>query len=262
MLRALNTAALGMSAQQTGVDNIANNLANANTNGYKRSTVVFQDLLYQTVQAAGQGEAGGAADPASLQVGMGAAAIATMRNFSQGGLSETGNPLDFAINGSGFLQIRRPDGTIAYTRDGTFTLSADGNVVTQTGLQLEPDLEIPPEAVEIHVGQDGLVSVRLQGEPDMVELGQLELARFSNPAGLNPIGGNLFEQSEASGEPTIGTPGQEGLGLILQGYVETSNVDVVKEMVDLIAAQRAYEINSKMVTTSEEMLQTANNLKR
>ncbi len=262
MLRALRTASLGMTTQQSGVDNIANNLANANTTGYKRSTVVFQDLLYQNVQAAGQGEAGGGAQPATLQMGHGAAAIATVRNFTQGGLTETGNPLDFAVNGEGFFQINRPDGTIAYTRDGTFTLSGDGAVVTQTGLSLEPDVSIPAEAVEIHVSQDGVVSVRLQGEPEMSEIGQLELAQFPNPGGLIPIGGNLFEQSEASGEPTIGTPGQEGIGLIRQGFLETSNVDVVKEMVDLIAAQRAYEINSKMVTTSEDMLQIANNLKR
>ena len=262
MLRALRTAALGMSTQQAGVDNIANNLANANTNGYKRSTVVFQDLLYQTVQAAGQGESGGGAQPASLQMGHGAAAIATVRNFTQGGFTETGNALDLAINGDGFLQVRRPDGSIAYTRDGSFTRSAEGGVVTQTGLSLEPDLSLPAEAIEIHVSQDGVVAVRLQGEPEMVEVGQIELARFANPAGLNPLGGNLFEQTEASGEPTIGTPGQEGMGMIRQGFLEGSNVDVVKEMVDLIAAQRAYEINSKMVTTSEDMLQVANNLKR
>ena len=262
MLRALRTASLGMTTQQAGVDNIANNLANANTVGYKRSAVVFQDLLYQSVQAAGQGEAGGGAQPASLQMGHGAAAIATVRSFTQGGLTETGNALNLAINGDGFLQVRRPDGSIAYTRDGTFTLSGEGAVVTQTGLSLEPDITVPTEAVEIHISQDGVVSVRLQGEPGMSEIGQLELARFANPGGLLPIGGNLYETTEASGEPTIGTPGQEGLGLVRQGFLETSNVDVVKEMVDLITAQRAYEINSKMVTTSEDMLQIANNLKR
>ncbi len=262
MLRALRTAALGMTTQQAGVDNIANNLANVNTTGYKRSTIVFQDLLYQTVQAAGQGEAGGGAQPASLQMGHGSAAIATVRNFTQGSFSETGNALDLAINGEGFLQVLRPDGSIAYTRDGSFTLSADGAVVTQTGLALDPDLSIPAEAIEIHISQDGVVAVRLQGEPEMVEVGQIELARFPNPSGLNPLGGNLFEQTEASGEPSIGTAGQEGLGVIRQGFLEASNVDVVKEMVDLITAQRAYEINSKMVTTSEDMLQIANNLKR
>ncbi len=262
MLRALHTAALGMSAQQTGVDNIANNLANANTTGYKRSAIVFHDLLYQHIQAPGQGEGAGTAPPSSLQLGHGATAIATVRNFTQGSLQETGNTLDLSINGDGFFQVRRPDGTIAFTRDGTFTLSAEGMIVTQTGLPLEPDLNIPPDATEIHISQDGIVSVRLQGDAEPVEIGQIELSRFSNPAGLKSIGSNLYEQTESSGEPTIGTPGQDGLGLIRQGYLEASNVDVVQEMVNLITAQRAYEINSKMVTTSEDMLQVANNLKR
>lgn len=251
-----------MSAQQTGVDNIANNLANANTTGYKRSTIVFHDLLYQTIQAAGTAETGGTAQPATLQIGHGAAPVATVRNFTQGGMIETGNSLDLAINGAGFLQVRSPDGSVAYTRDGTLTLSSDGMLVTQTGLTIEPDIVVPAEAVQIHISQDGLVRARLQGEPDLVELGQLELVRFANPGGLHPLGGNLFEQSEASGEPTIGMPGQDGLGMVRQGFLEGANVDVVQEMVNLIAAQRAYEINSKMVTTSEEMLQIANNLKR
>ncbi|MFW5972461.1 MAG: flagellar basal-body rod protein FlgG [Bacteroidota bacterium] len=262
MLRALRTAALGMTAQQRGVDNIANNLANANTTGFKRSTIVFQDLLYQNVQAAGENEAGGAGEAGMLQMGNGAAPIATVRNFTQGGLVETGNALDLAINGDGFLQVLRPDGSVAYTRDGTLTVSADGMLVTQTGLTIEPDISIPADAVEISVSQDGLVSVRLQGEPDRVEIAQLELARFQNAGGLMAIGGNLFEQTEASGEPVIGTPGTDGLGTIRQGYVEGSNVDVVQEMVNLITAQRAYEINSKMITTGEDMLQVANNLKR
>lgn len=261
MLRALRTAALGMSAQQSGVDNIANNLANANTTGFKRSTIVFQDLLYQTIQAAGENEAGGAR-PANLQMGNGAAPIATVRNFTQGGLVETGNALDIAINGDGFLQVLRPDGSVAYTRDGTLSVSADGSLVTQTGQLIEPDVNIPPEAVEVSISQDGMVSVRMQGEPDRIEIGQLELARFSNPGGLLAVGGNMYEQTEASGEPVLGTPGMDGLGAIRQGYLEGSNVDVVQEMVNLITAQRAYEINSKMITTSEEMLQVANNIKR
>ena len=261
MIRALRTAALGMSAQQSGVDNIANNLANANTTGYKRSTIVFQDLLYQNVQAPGQAEAQGV-PPASLHMGHGAAAIATVRSFSQGGMTETGNPLDLAINGDGFLQVQRPDGTVAYTRDGTLTISADGLLITQTGLAIEPDISIPPDAIEVHVSQDGVVSARMQGDSEAFELGQLELARFANPAGLSPLGGNLYEASEASGEPTIGTPGEDGIGMLRQGFLEAANVDVVKEMVNLITAQRAYEINSKMVNTSDDMLQIANNLKR
>ena len=262
MLRALHTAALGMSAQQTGVENTANNLANANTTGFKRSTVVFQDLLYQSMQAAGQAEAGTAQQPASLDIGHGVAAISTVRNFTQGGFVETGNDLDIAVNGAGFFQVRMADGTLGYTRDGSFSLSADGAIITQTGLSLEPDLTIPPEATAVHISQDGVVSVRMQGEADMTEVGQLELVRFVNAAGLKPLGGNLYQQTEASGEPTIGTPGQDGIGTLRQGFLEAANVDVVQEMVNLIAAQRAYEINSKMITTSEEMLQLANNLKR
>ncbi len=262
MLRALRTAALGMSAQQAGVDNIANNLANAGTTGYKRSNIVFHDLLYQSMQTGGTGEADARTQPASLQVGHGAAAVATVRNFTQGDLSQTNNQLDLAINGRGFFQLRRPDGSQAYTRDGTFTMSADGAIVDQTGLILEPEVNIPQDAVEIHISQDGVLKVRLQGEPDFVEIGQLELAMFQNPGGLNPLGGNVFEQTEASGEPVISTPGRDGIGVIKQGFLETANVDVVQEMVSLIAAQRAYEINSKMVTTGEEMLQIANNMKR
>ncbi len=251
-----------MSAQQTGVDNIAHNLANANTTAYKRSNVVFQDLLYQTIQAQGQAENQTGARPATLQIGHGAAPVATMRNFTQGGLEQTGNRLDVAINGDGFLQVRMPDGNVAYARDGALSISAEGTLITQTGLSIEPDLAIPPEATDVHISQDGLVAVRIENEAELIEIGQLELARFTNPAGLHAIGGNLFQQTEASGDPTIGTPGQDGLGFVRQGYLEVSNVDVVQEMVNLITAQRAYEINSKMVTTSEDMLQIANNLKR
>ncbi len=258
MLRALRTAALGMSAQQASVDNTANNLANANTTGFKRANVVFQDLLYQSVQRGGQGEA----RPAAMQLGSGAAIVATERTFTQGSLVQTGNALDLAVNGDGFLQVRRPDGTVAYTRDGALTLDADGRVVTQSGLALEPDIEVPIEALEVQVGADGIVRVRLQNEPAPLEIGQIELARFANPAGLRALGGNLYEQTEASGEPTLAPPGEDGMGLLQQGFLESSNVDVVQEMVDLITAQRAYEMNSKMVTTSEEMLQIANNMKR
>lgn len=262
MLRALRTAALGMKAQQTGVDNIAHNLANANTTGYKRSNVIFQDLLYQNVQAQGQAEANGGATPATLQIGHGAAPVSTMRNFTQGGLEQTGNSFDLAINGDGFFQIRMPDGSVSYSRDGALTISDEGYLMTQTGLQLEPDISIPIDATEIHVSMDGIVKVKFEGDADYTDVGQIELARFSNPAGLMAEGGNLYSSTEASGEPSIATPGQDGLGTVRQGFLEVSNVDVVQEMVNLISAQRAYEINSKMVTTSEEMLQVANNVKR
>jgi len=250
-----------MQAQQTSIDNISNNLANANTTGYKRSRVVFQDLLYENVQASAEGETDGA-EPAELQIGSGATSVATVRNFSQGSFSKTGNSLDLAINGDGFFQVQRPDGSLAYTRDGTFTLSSEGNIVTQTGLQVQPNLNVPPNAVEIAVNQEGVVKARLQGESEMVQLGQLELARFSNSGGLRPTGGNLYEQTEASGEPFIGTPGRDGLGTVRQGFLEKGNVEVVQEMTSLIQAQRTYELNSRMVTTSDEMMQTANNVKR
>ncbi|MDX1532064.1 MAG: flagellar basal-body rod protein FlgG, partial [Rhodothermales bacterium] len=215
---------------------------------------------YQTVQFGGEEDGG--AQPASLQLGHGATAVATARAFTQGSLMETGNALDLAVQGDGFFQVRRPDGSVAYTRDGTLRLDAEGTVVTQGGLALEPDLAVPPDAVDVHVSQDGIVTVRLQGEPDPIEIGQVELARFTNPAGLRALGGNVYEQTDASGEPAIGVPGEDGLGAVAQGFLESANVDVVQEMVDLIAAQRAYELNSKMVTTAEEMLQIANNVKR
>ena len=262
MLRALRTGALGMHAQQQGVDNIANNLANANTTGYKRSTIVFNDLLYQTVSAPGEGESSGAAAPALMQIGHGSSAVATVRNFLQGSLSNTQNPMDMAINGQGFFQVSRPDGTVAYTRDGIFTLSADGTIVNQSGLPLEPEITIPPDATQINIGQDGIVSALIAGETTPVELGQIELARFNNNAGLRSIGGNLYEESVASGEPIISTPGEEGLGLIRQGFVESSNVEVVQEMVNLITAQRAYEVNSRVVTTADQMLAQASQIKR
>lgn len=260
MLRALRTAALGMSAQQTSVDNTANNLANANTTGFKKARVAFQDLLYQNVRAAG-GEAEGA-PPATLQLGHGAIAVATVGTFTQGSLTETGNSLDFAIDGDGFFPIQMPDGSQTFTRDGAFTLTADGLIVTPSGFALEPGIEVPPDALLVEVRGDGTVYATLPGETDAVELGQVELARFQNPAGLRALGGNLFAASSSSGEPIVGPPGEDGIGTLHQGFLEASNVDVVQEMVELIASQRAYELNSKMVQASEEMLQIANSVKR
>ncbi len=262
MLRALRTGALGMMAQQRGVDNIANNLANANTTGFKRATIVFNDLLYQTVSAPGEGQNSGAAEPATLQMGHGATAIATVRNFLQGSFTETSNPLDIAINGEGFLQVAKPDGTVAYTRDGTLTLSSEGTIVTQGGLPLEPEISIPPDASRVTISQDGTVEALIEGDALPVVLGQIELARFNNTAGLQAIGGNLYMESAASGEPIISSAGENGLGVIRQGFVESSNVAVVQEMVNLITAQRAYEVNSKVVTTADQMLSQANQIKR
>lgn len=260
MLRALRTAALGMSTQQTSVDNTANNLANANTTGFKRARVSFQDLLYQRVRAAGGED--GAAPPSALQLGHGAMAVATVGTFTQGGFSETGNALDVAISGEGFFVVQMPDGSQTYTRDGTFTLSAEGVVVTQSGFAVEPGIEIPPDALEVQIQADGTVRARLPGEDEPTELGQIELVRFQNPAGLRMMGGNLYGRTEASGEPIQAPPGMDGLGTLQQGVLETSNVDVVQEMVELISSQRAYELNSKMVQAAEEMLQIANNVKR
>ena len=260
MLRALRTAALGMAAQQAAVDNTANNLANANTTGFKRTRVAFQDLLYQRVRAAGGED--GAAPPASLQLGHGALATATIGTFTQGSLTETGNALDMAVNGDGFFAVQRPDGSRSYTRDGTFTLTAEGQVVTASGFALDPGIEVPPDALDLQVLSDGTVRALLPGEAEPVELGQIELVRFQNPAGLRALGGNLFAQTEASGEPVVAPPGEDGLGTVLQGVLEASNVDVVQEMVALIESQRAYELNSKMVQAGEEMLQIANGVKR
>ncbi|WP_420456814.1 flagellar basal-body rod protein FlgG [Rubrivirga sp.] len=260
MLRALRTAALGMSAQQLSVDNTANNLANANTTGFKRSRVAFQDLLYQRVRAAGGED--GAAPPADLQLGHGAIAVATVGTFTQGGLSETGNALDLAVNGAGFFAVQMPDGSRTYTRDGAFTLTAEGLLVTQSGFTVEPGIEVPPDALDVQVQADGTVRALLPGETEPVELGQIELARFQNPAGLRALGGNLFAQTEGSGDPIVAPPGEDGVGTVHQGFLEASNVDVVQEMVDLIASQRAYELNSKMVQAGEEMLQIANGVKR
>lgn len=263
MLRSLHTAALGMKAQQTNVDNTANNLANANTTGFKESRVVFQDLLYETMETVDESQESGETDqPSTLQIGHGSTAVATVRNFTTGGLQETGNQLDVAISGDGFLQVARPDGSIAYTRDGNLTTDGQGRVMTQSGLPLQPNISVPQDTTRLEISSDGVVTAYMQGDSGGVELGQLELTRFSNPGGLEAIGGNLYEATESSGRPLFGVPGTDGLGTIRQGFLEQSNVDVVQEMVNLISAQRSYEINSKMVTTSEEMLQTANNMKR
>ena len=249
-----------MSTQQTSVDNTANNLANANTTGFKRTRVAFQDLLYQRVRAAGGED--GAAPPATLQIGHGAVAVATVGTFTQGGLTETGNALDLAINGAGFLPVRMPDGQQTYTRDGALTMTAQGLLVTQSGFTVEPGIEIPQDAVDVQIQADGTVRARLPGQDEPVELGQVELVRFQNPAGLRMLGGNLYGASESSGTPLAGPPGTEGRGTLQQGFLESSNVDVVQEMVELIASQRAYELNSKMVQAGEEMLQIANGVKR
>jgi flagellar basal-body rod protein FlgG len=262
MSRALYTAATGMIAQQMNVDNIANNLANVNTTGYKKSKLEFQDLLYQQLRLAGATQAEGAQVPVELQIGYGTRPVATQRIFSQGTVVPTGNPLDVSIDGDGFLQVILPDGTTAYTRDGALKVSAEGVIVTSDGYPVAPELTIPQDASDINISSNGEVSIKLPGVPEFQDVGQLELARFINPAGLRSIGRNLLLESQASGTPVVGAPSEDGLGKLSQRFLELSNVEVVDEMVSMIVAQRAYEINAKAIQTSEEMLANANNLKR
>ena len=262
MIRSMYTAATGMEAQQLYMDVISNNLSNVNTVAYKRSRMEFQDLMYQTLREPGVRNFEGEMAPAGIEVGLGTRASATNRQFEQGSLNQTGNSLDLAIKGEGFFQVALPDGTLAYTRDGSFKLSNDGMVVTSSGYPVFPQIVLPEAASEFTVDGTGRISVQLPGDEISTELGQMELARFVNPAGLKALGGNLFAVTEASGHPLVELPGHQGMGLIEQGYTEASNVQLVEEMVSMITAQRAYEIVSKAIQVSEEMLQTASNIKR
>jgi flagellar basal-body rod protein FlgG len=251
-----------MSAQQMNVDTIANNLSNVNTTGFKRSKIEFQDVLYQNIKQAGTASAVGAQNPVGLSIGYGTRASATARQFTTGDLQLTGNPLDLAISGDGFFQIQYPDGTTVYSRDGAFKISGDGRVVNSDGFFLLPEVTVPDDAVSVSVGSDGIIEVIQFGQDDPVQIGQIELARFINPAGLNGLGRNLFQVTSASGDPIIDIPTQNGLGQLDQGYLEGSNVKVVDEMVNMIVAQRAYEMNAKAIQTADDMSATANNLKR
>jgi len=262
MLRALRTAALGMAAQQLNVDTIANNLANVNTTGYKKSSIEFQDLLYETIQSGGAESAEGKEKPSELSIGMGNRPVSTFRSYSQGAIEETSNPFDIAISGKGFFQIEMPDGSVSYSRDGAFRVNSSGAMVNSSGLEVYPNITLPEDVQSVSISQDGVVSAIMEGQVAPQELGQIELANFMNPAGLNPLGGNLLAATEASGDPNYGIAGESGFGTIMQGYLEKSNVDVVKEMVGLIVAQRSYEINSKAVKTADEMLAMINSLKR
>lgn len=262
MIKAMRTAASGMSAQQMNVDNIANNLANVNTTGFKKSKLEFQDVLYQNYKKPGVATAIGAIAPTGLAIGYGSKPAASVREFTVGDLQQTGNSLDLAIDGDGFFQIQRPDGTTAYTRDGAFKLSADGRVVTTDGYFLLPEITIPQDTSSLSVGSDGTVEASIVGQDTPSQIGQLELARFINPAGLSAIGKNLLIQTSASGTPITNTPAQGGVGSINQGYLEMSNVSVVDEMVNMIVAQRAYEMNSKAIQTADDMSSVANNLKK
>jgi flagellar basal-body rod protein FlgG len=251
-----------MAGQQLNVDNIANNLANVNTTGFKKAKIEFQDVMYQSMRRSGVTSAAGSTVPTSLDIGYGSKPIASTRQFSVGEMQQTDNPLDLAIDGDGFFQVTMPDGTVAYTRDGSFKLTGEGRIATSDGFYLQPEVSIPEDAVAISIGFDGRLSVIQAGSNDPVELGQIELARFVNPAGLRAIGHNLFQETPASGEALTAVPSESGLGSLQQGYLEMSNVDVVNEMVNMIVAQRAYEINSKVVQTADDMSSLVNNLKR
>lgn len=262
MIRSLYTAATGMEAQRLNIDVVANNLANVNTAGYKRSRADFQDLIYQTISEPGATSAEGMQIPSGIQVGLGVRTIAVQKMFEQGDFSATGNPLDLVIEGDGFFQVTKPDGEIGYTRAGAFKLDSGGRIVTSDGYPVEPSLTIPTDATSITVGTDGKITITQAGSGAPSEVGQVTLARFSNPAGLRSLGKNLFAQTESSGEAVTANPGADGMGTIGQGFLEMSNVNVVEEMVNMIVSQRAYEINSKAVTASDEMLQVINNLIR
>jgi flagellar basal-body rod protein FlgG len=262
MLRTLWIAASGMEAQALNIDVISNNLANVNTSGFKRSRADFQDLLYQTLRPAGAASSIGTEVPTGIQLGQGTKPVAVQKIFLQGDYQQTQNELDMAIEGDGFFQVLQPNGEVAYTRAGTFKLDSEGRIVTSDGFIMEPEITIPDDSTMISIGTDGTVSVLRAEETEFTEVGTIELARFTNPAGLNSIGRNLYLPTSASGDPITGTAGEDGFGTIAQGYLEMSNVSVVEEMVNMIIAQRAYEINSKAIQTADEMLQMANNIKR
>ncbi len=261
MIRSLYSGATGMIAQQTNLDVVSNNLANANTAGFKKIRADFEDLLYQIDREPGAPVEPDSMIPTGIQVGLGTRVVGTNRIMTAGNLEVTGGELDVAIEGDGFFQVTLPSGDIAYTRDGSWSLDGDGQIVTSNGYLLEPAITIPEDALEIVISTTGDVSVKLPNETDPQNVGQLELARFVNPAGLKAVGKNLFLETPASGAPIVAEPGDEGMGTTMQTILELSNVQVVEEMVNMIVAQRAYEANSKTIQTADSLLQIANNLR-
>ena len=262
MLRALYTAATGMEAQQINIDTIANNIANVNTTGFKQARAEFQDLLYQNIRPAGTAASTSTEYPVGLQLGLGTRPVATTRIYKQGDFRQTGNPLDLVIEGKGFFQVRMPSGETAYTRDGSFHINKEGSVVTADGDPMEPAITIPADAQEVVIASDGTVSVTQAGQTASQTIGTIQIANFQNSSGLNAVGRNLLVATTASGDPVTGNPGETGRGRINQGFLEQSNVNVVEEMVNMIIAQRAYEVNSKAVRVADDMLSQINNLVR
>jgi flagellar basal-body rod protein FlgG len=254
MIRSLWIAKTGLDAQQTSMDVITNNLANVSTNGFKRSRPVFEDLLYQTLRQPGASSSQTTVIPSGLTLGTGVRVVGTEHIFNQGNLLKTDNPLDLAIQGNGFFQVEMPDGTLSYTRDGSFTKDANGQIVTASGYPLSPAITIPASAISLTITRDGIVSYTQQGVTTPTQIGTIQLAGFINNGGLQSVGENLFVETASSGTPTPNTPGTNGTGLLNQGYVETSNVNVAEELVNMIVAQRGYEMNSKAITTSDAML--------
>jgi len=257
MLRSLTTAATGMIAQQINIDTISNNLANVNTNGFKKVRAEFQDLLSQTLKSPGAQVSQGTNQPVGIQIGLGTRTSATQRIFSEGVLKSTGDKLDIAIEGDGFIQVQMDDGTIAYTRDGSLKVDASGQLTTTDGYVIQPQITIPPNTAEITITPDGKVSVKAANSNTQTEIGTIQLAKFANPSGLLSAGKNLYIETAASGDAVQGNPGQEGFGTIQQGFLEGSNVQVVEELINLIQAERAFEANSKLIKSADEMLRTA-----
>ena len=255
MIRSLWIAKTGMEGQQNKLDAISNNLANVGTNGFKRGGVQFEDLMYQNLRPAGSATSEQTQLPTGLQVGLGVRTAASTRNFGQGALQNTGNNLDVAIQGQGFFQIQMPDGSTAYTRDGSFQLDSGGQMVTNQGYVLQPGVTVPANAINVNISPDGRVQATMPGQSALQSLGQIQIANFINPAGLESRGGNLFAETAASGAPQAAAPDSNGLGRLQKGYLEASNVNVVEELVSMIATQRAYELNSKAIQTSDQMLQ-------
>lgn len=262
MIRSLFTAATGMLAQQMNLDVIANNLANVNTSGFKKSKADFQDLMYQIIEEPGTAANQQGTSPTGIQVGLGVRPAAVGKIFSQGDFESTSNPFDLAIEGDGFFQITLPNGDLAYSRAGAFKLDENGILVNSDGFQLTPPITIPPDAIGVTIGSDGMVSVRQPGAAAQAQVGQIQVARFQNPGGLRAVGRNLLEETESSGAAALSTPGENGAGTLAQGFLESSNVSVVEEIVSMVTGQRAYEANSKVIQTVDQILNAAINVKR